>query len=145
MKHSKIILILGIMILMGFTAYYFFIDTLSISQFTGDTGSARANIFVNLFDFDTGLTCYDIYHINNKSEYWNRRIKEVQSISDIRERAKANDELVVEMMQDPSLKKITRKFLGFGVKSASSLLQVLVSFKWLFRELSGKIVEMGLS
>jgi len=129
MKQGKIILTLSLIIVFGFAVYYFFIDTLSISQLTGDTGSSKANIFVNLFDFDTGLTRYDIYHIKKKSEYWNSRIQEVQSISNIREREKANDELVAEMMRDPSLKKITRKFFGFGVKSASSILQVLTSIK----------------
>jgi len=127
MRQGKLIIILSAIFLIGFATYYFFIDTLSISQLTGNTGSARANIFINLFDFDTGLTRYDIYHINIKSEYWKSRIKEVQSISDINTREKANEELVAEMMQDPSLKKIARKFLGFGAKSASSILQVLLS------------------
>ena len=128
MKKGKILCILIFIILTSCVVYYFFIDTLSFSQLAGNTGNTKANIFLNLFDFDTGLTRYDIYHINNKGEYWNGRIKEVQSISNIKAREKANDELVAEMMQDPSLKKITRKFLGFGVKSASSILQVLTSF-----------------
>lgn len=124
-KNTFFILIPVSLFFFGFVFYYFFVDTLLISEITGKTQSAKANIFINLFDFDTGLTRYDVYHINKKSDYWNKRMREVQSISDMKERERANDELVAEMLQDPSLKKITRKFSAFGAKSAGNLLQIL--------------------
>lgn len=127
MKAGKIIGFLFFVFVSLFAVYYVFIDTLSFSQLIGKTQSPKATIFINLFDFDTGLTRYDIYQINKRSDYWERRIREVQSIQDARAREKANEELMAEMMEDPSLKKVIRKFLGLGARSAGALMQILGS------------------
>lgn len=124
MKPKTIILLLTLGIGI-FIYYYFFIETLSVSQLIGKTSNPQASIFINLFDFDTGLTRYDIYHINCKNNYWNSRIREINSMADPVAKEKANEELLAEIIQDPSVKKITKKFLGFLGKSANSATSLL--------------------
>jgi hypothetical protein len=108
------------------TYYYFFISTLSISQIVGKQSSAQATIILNLFDFDTGLTRYDMYRLAQKSDYWNMRIKQVSLIQDPNRRNVENENLLAEMMEDPVLKKVTRKVLGFGGKASFSILQAIL-------------------
>ena len=124
MKTKPTVLIA--LIILAVTYYYFFISTLSISQIVGKQGSAQSTIILNLFDFDTGLTRYDMYRLAQKSDYWNMRIRQVNSIQDPNRRNIENEKLLAEMMEDPVLKKITRKVLGFGGKVSFSILQTIL-------------------
>ncbi len=112
--------------LTGFSYYYFFVDTLTLSEITGKTDVPVADIFINLFDFDTGLTRYDIYNLKRKSDYWNTRIRQVESIQDPQHRKAEEEKLLAEMMQDPSIKKIVRKVFGFGAKTSLEILKALL-------------------
>lgn len=80
------------------------------------------NIAVNLFDFDTGLTRHDINHLKNNKDYWVARIKEVESIDNPELKAKANTQLLSDMMDDPVLKKIAQIITSFGFGVAINLL-----------------------
>jgi hypothetical protein len=127
MKHNKYFLFLAIIVvLLGY--YFYFIKTLMLSQIIGKTGDAKSTIFINLFDFDTDLTRYDLYNLSSKREYWNSRMNQVNSIQNLSLRNAEQEKLIAEMMEDPSLKKITRKILGFGGKASYSILQAVLSF-----------------
>ncbi len=126
--NSKFITQLSIVILIIFSIWYIFIDTLSISQLVGKTNSPTATIIINLFDFDTGLTRYDIYNLKARAPYWEKRMKQVASIKDPNQRQIENEKLLAEMMQDPPFKKIARKFFGLSGKSALAILKGITGF-----------------
>jgi len=126
--NNKTIIFICIILALGIGYYYFFIDTLRISEIIGKTRDPKTTIFVNLFDFNTGLTRYDIYSIVQKSDYWNDRIDKVLSIQDPILRNIEEEKLLAEMMQDPSLKKITRKVFGFGGKASLVIMQAIANF-----------------
>jgi hypothetical protein len=126
-NNSKKIIIISISLFM-LLFWYFFIDTLAFSQLVGKNISSKASIFVNLFDFDTGLTRYEIYNLKSKSAYWERRMRKVASITDPKRREVEHEKLVAEMMQDPAMKKIVKKLFGFGTDSAFSVLKAIVAF-----------------
>lgn len=124
MKSSRIILI-GVCFIVAFFYWYFFIDTLRFSQIAGNTKNPYASIFINIIDFNTGLTRYDIYNLSRKNEYWQRRISEINEIHDIEKRNLENAKLLAEMMNDPSINKIVKKFTGFGTEATFSILQAI--------------------
>jgi len=127
---KAIVMVVALLALIGF-AYYFFIDTLSIADIIGSTGNNTADIFINLFDFDTGVTRYEMHQLQTKSPEWNRRMDEISRISDPEVRQAENEKLVSEMMRDPSFKKLAQRLLGVGGKTAKSLLNITTSFKTL--------------
>ena len=119
----------GLLVLLcmgGYFYYYYFIQTLSLSDIMGKTNVPMVDIFVSLLDFDTGLTRYDIHNLSQKSDYWNMRMRQVESVQDPRSRQVEQEKLVAELLQDPALKKIVRKILGFGTKSAFGILQAIL-------------------
>jgi hypothetical protein len=123
--NNRGITTLTVIILVCLTAfgyYYFFVDTLKLSQIAGKPNSPLASIFVNLIDFDTGLTRYDIYNLSRKRDYWQRRIQDVMAIQNYEQRNIENEKLLAEMMEDPSIKKIAKKLIGFGGDVALSIL-----------------------
>lgn len=125
---SKVIIGITSALFVVFSCWYFFIDTLTFSELIGKDISPKASIFINLFDFDTGLTRYDIYRLKSKSVYWERRMQEVASITDPKRREIEQEKLVAEMMQDPSMKKIVKKVFGLGVDSALTILKAVTAF-----------------
>lgn len=125
---SKFITRLSIVLLLMFSIWYVFTDTLSFSQLVGKTNSPTATIFINLFDFDTGLTRYDVYNLKSRAPYWEKRMQQVASINDPTQRQIENEKLLAEMMQDPPFKKIARNFFGLSGKSALAVLKGITVF-----------------
>jgi len=123
MKKAATLLV--VLLLAGFGYYHYFVETLMFSDIIGRTNVPVADVFVNLLDFDTGLTRYNIYNLQKKSGYWNRRIREVQSIQDYQMRKDQESKLVAEIMEDPSIKKIVRKLFVFGTTTTLSILKGL--------------------
>ncbi len=123
-KNRTIIFIIAA-VLIAFLYWYFFVDTLKLSQITGKPSNPYASIFVNIIDIDTGLTRYDIYNLSNKSAYWQRRINEVTAIQDPQRKDFGNAKLLAEMMEDPSIKKIMNKITGIGSDAVFSILQAI--------------------
>ena len=127
-NNGRKITIIIVVVLLLFFVWYFFIDTLTLSEIIGKDVSPKASIFINLFDFDTGLTRYDIYNLKSKSQYWERRMQEVASIQDPKMREIEHERLVAEMMQDSTMKKIAKKVFGFGTDFTSTLLKAVNAF-----------------
>jgi hypothetical protein len=113
----------------GFGCYLFFLDTLMFSEIVHPGSDPGARVIVNLFDFDTGLTRYDIRHLQSKAPAWSRRMDEIQKMQDERLQEEAHKELLAEMMEDPSMKKIARKILRLGEQSAVVFLEAIETFK----------------
>ncbi|MBC8427232.1 MAG: hypothetical protein H8E00_01090 [Deltaproteobacteria bacterium] len=129
-KNKGLIIFIGVVLIFGMLFWYFFIDTLSLTEVTGQPKNPIATIFVNLIDFDTGLTRYDIYNLASKSEYWERRIRQVNLIRNPQQREIENQKLLAEMIQDPSIKKIAKKLLGFSTGSAIAILRAAKAFSY---------------
>lgn len=129
MKQNRIVIFLIVASVISFIYYYFFVDTLSMSQLTGKTRSNKASVLVNLFALDSGLTRYDVYHISRKKSYWNSRMKEIDSIKDVTTKNRAYDLFFEEIMQDPSIKKIAGRLSNYGVKSAKHILKTINAFR----------------
>jgi hypothetical protein len=125
MKNIRSILIVFAILLGGFIYWYFFIDTLKLTQITGKSDNPLASIFINIIDFDTGLTRYDIHNLSRRHDYWQRRIGEVAAIQDLEKRNTENTKLLAEMMEDQSIKKIMNKMVGFGTDAILSILQAI--------------------
>ncbi len=129
MGKKGVIGLIILIIAVSASYYYFFVDTLKVSEIVGQTNDPAMDIFVNLFDFDTGLTRWDLYNLARKSDYWDRRINEVESIPDPYLRDRERQKLVAEMMRDPAFKKINRKLFGFGGKAAYLFLKAAYDFR----------------
>lgn len=125
---KKVIIGIVTATLLALSFWYFFIDTLTISELSGKNLSPRASIFINLFDFDTGLSRYDIYNLKTKSVYWEKRIQEVTSIKNPKRREVEHEKLMAEMLQDPSMKKIVKKLFGLGTNAALTVLKAVTAF-----------------
>lgn len=109
----------------GLGGWYYGADTLMFSEIVGDSLGPRGTVLVNLFDFDTGLTRYDLYNLKNKTAYWDKRMQEVSSIRNPVLRQEEYDRLVAEMMQDPSMKKVMQKVVGFGSQATLTLVKAI--------------------
>jgi len=103
-----------VLALLALSAWRYFYDTLSFSELVGKQQNAKVSIMVNLFDFDTSLTRYDVARLKQRSRYWERRINEVHAIQDPAKRQVENEKLLAEMLEDPSIKKIANKTLGIS-------------------------------
>jgi hypothetical protein len=125
-RKNIIIIILSLLLVAGI-GYYYFVATLSLTQIVGKTDSAIANASLALFDFDTGLTRYDIYRLKEKAPYWQKRIETIRSIRNADEQAKENAQLIEEMLNDPSMKKIANKFGVGGLRNIYSIVTSLQS------------------
>ena len=130
MKTFRLITVLILVCLIGFFSYYFFIDTLSFSQLSGKSNNPTATILINLLDFDTGLTRFDVYRLQKKTKIWEQKKKYIYSIQDPTQRKREYDRLVAEMMQDPGFKKIAQKVFGFGAKGAFETAKILSGFRF---------------
>ena len=109
----------------AFSFWYFFIDTLTLSELIGEDVDSQASILINLFDFDTELTRYDVHNLESKTPYWEKRLQEVDSITDSRRKNREYEKLIAEMMKDPSMKKVIKKVSGFGIDAVLAILKVM--------------------
>jgi len=123
MTNKKVMIAMASILILGFFYWFYFVDTLKLSEITGRPNNPVSSFFVNLIDFNTGLTRYDVYNLSRKHDYWQRRIQEVMSIQNPEMRKIENEKLLAEMMEDPSIKKIANRLMGFGTEVALSILQ----------------------
>ena len=93
-----------------------------LSNLIGKSENKILNIGVKLFDFDTGLTRADISHIKNKVNYWEKRIIEVESYRNSPKYKEQSLLLIEEMMEDPVMNKMAKKFGVSGIKEIYKIL-----------------------
>lgn len=124
---KKLIVILLIAGPSSFGFYHYYVDTVSFAELMGKTGSPTLDIFVNLFDFDTGCTRHELQQLSSKCKVWNQEMEQILLIPDPGERDHQHTELVAEMMRDPVFKKLTQKVLGKGAQSLKGILETVSS------------------
>jgi hypothetical protein len=120
-RKTCLLALVAVMISIG-CYWYYFVATLRLTDIAVKPDNAIASIFVNVIDFDTGLTRYDLYKLKGKSIRWQERIKEVTAIQDPQRRNAENMKLLAEMMEDPSTAKIIKKIGRFGADIMLSIL-----------------------
>ncbi len=108
-----------------FGYYYFFVDTLTLTEIAESSENQTAAFFAPLMDFDTGLTRWDIHRLSGKADTWSARWDETRSIPGLSERTAEQKKILSEMMSDPSVRKISDRMAGFGESSARALLEML--------------------
>jgi len=86
---------------------------LEFSEINGNDTSSEVNILVNLFDFDTRLTRYDIFRLKSNTHNWENRLEEIDSISDSAKRDSEYKRVIEDMMADSSKKKNYQKVIYF--------------------------------
>ena len=74
-KKSKKILIGIVIILIAFGIWYYFIDTLTMSQIVGNDVSPNVDMLVNAFDFDTEISRYNFNKLKLKVGKWDKRLQ----------------------------------------------------------------------
>lgn len=115
-KLAVIALVIIVIIGGGLVFYnYYFVRTLMLSEVIGKTDNPQITMLINLFDFNTGLTRYDVNRMEGKANHWEKRIRKINSIQDTAKRELEAQKLIAEMMKDPTIKKIVRKVLGLGL------------------------------
>lgn len=126
----KIIIIFLVVGGLSIGGYYYYehnyVDTLMLSEIVGHSENPVVNILVNLGDFDTGLTRYDIRQIESNKDYWINRIKEVEAIQDPGLKAQANTQLLSDMMEDPTMKKVCKNIIGKGLGFTLEFMTALI-------------------
>ncbi len=110
----------------GYSYYHYFQETLMLSEIVGQSSNPTANLLVGIFDFDTGLTRYDVYHLSGKSKEWLARMEKINRIPDLNERQRQTERLYAEMLQDNSFKKVAQKLFGLGMNTVKLFLQVII-------------------
>jgi hypothetical protein len=125
LKIATIIFIIGVV----YSIWYYYIDTLSMSEIVGQSDNAKVDILINLFDFDTGITRHEMRQLSQKADGWNQRMSEIMRIQDESLRQAEQEKLVAEMMRDPAFKKIAQLLFKTGAKSAKGLLEILSLLK----------------
>lgn len=126
---SKIIVVALILTIVSISSFYyykyFYVSTLMLSEVVGKTNNSGINVAVNFFDFDTGLTRHDIRQLKKNKDYWIRRIKEVDAIQNSDQKRQASLQLLSDMMDDPTLKKLAKIITSVGLGVTSNLLETI--------------------
>lgn len=124
MKILLIILLISGASLGSYFGYqHYYVETLKLSEIVGHTDDSLTNIAVNFLDFDTGLTRHDLHEIEYSKDYWLKRMKDVESMQDLDLKAKENEKLLAELMEDPTMKKI---FKGTLSKTSDFMKEILM-------------------
>ena len=97
-----------------------------LSEIVGQQDNAVVNIAINLGDFDTELTRYDIHHIKSSKKYWIKRIQDIMEINDSELKAMESEKLFNEMMQDKSMKKVSKGILSQGFRFTLGFLNAII-------------------
>ena len=109
-----------------FSYRYYYVETLNLSEIVGHTDNPLANLAINFMDFDTGLTRNDLIHLKSNKDYWIDRIKEVDAIQDQDRKMQAGTQLLSDMMEDPTLKKICSGIMNLGTNVTLGLIQTIL-------------------
>lgn len=121
------LLVVAVLIIAAiYGGYYFFIDTLSFQDITGSTNNSLLDIAISVIDFDTEVTRYDLWRFGRHSDYYERRMKEIDAIQDNSKRMSESEKLIAELAQEPAIKKMTHKAALFGGKGALEIAKMLI-------------------
>ncbi|MCL4509621.1 MAG: hypothetical protein M1470_00905 [Bacteroidetes bacterium] len=125
-KTKVLLFLIAFLCVAGYGYYYYFVQTLRLSDIIGSQDNPIASMLVNLVDFDTGLTRYDLHDLSQNAPYWNRRMNEVESLPPGYQKQVQQQQLVAEMMKDPAMKKIINRLMPFGFNAVQNFFKALM-------------------
>lgn len=126
LKSKFLIIAILIVATISYSYYYYFVQTLRLSDIVGPLDNPIVSFVAELVDFDTGLTRYDLHRLSEKAPYWNQRIEQIQGMPFNIEKEKAQQQLINDMMADPSMSKIVRKLASFGFGTLQSFVKSIL-------------------
>ena len=110
-----------LLVVTAIAIWYVFLDTLMVSEIVGRDTDTLETILITIFDFDTGLSRYDVYRLKSKETYWLELMSELSMTDDSR----AKRMIIAEMMQDPSMRKVIKKLLDLGAAAALTVMSAI--------------------
>ena len=117
-----------ILVIIAYAFWYYCMDTLMFSEVIGNGTDAKMGIFINLLDFNTQLSKYDVYNLKSKARKWEKRLQDIKSIRDPATRRREYEKVVREITADPSMKKVIKKVSIFGKDAVLPILEVINAF-----------------
>ena len=129
-KKSKKILIGIAIILIAFGIWYYFIDTLTISQIIGGDINQIISMLENLDDSntmfaDTGISRYNFNKLKFKVAKWDKGLQEIDRINDPTSRDTEREKVIEEIVSDPTVKKLMKHIPSFGKDSVMTLFDII--------------------
>ena len=124
-KKSKKILIGIVIILVAFGIWYYFIDTLTMSQIVGNDVSPNVDMLVNAFDFDTEISRYNFNKLKLKVGKWDKRLQKIDRINDPASRDTEREKVIGEIVSDPTVKKLMKHIPGFGKDAVMTIFEII--------------------
>lgn len=127
--HTKRLILgvaLGVFLLIaGWGCWFLFGQTLRLTQVIGKQSDPYMVIAANLFDFDTGLTRYDLYVLQGKARRWNVLIRQIEQLPSAQQREYASAQLFAEIVSDPTARTALQKVAPFGNVAVVTFLKAL--------------------
>jgi hypothetical protein len=127
--HAKRLILgiaLGVFLLVAIgCGWFLFGQTLRLSQIVNKQNDPYVTIAVNLFDFDTGLTRYDLYMLQSKARRWNMLIQTIERLPSEQQREYASAQLYAEIVSDPTARTALQKVAPFGNLAIVAFIKML--------------------
>mgnify|MGYP001203910627 CR=1 FL=1 len=105
--------------------WFFFGKTLRLSEIAGRQENPYAEIALRLFDFDTGLTRYDLYTLQKKIKPWQRRFAWINSLPNRAQQDQEMNRLLLEIAQDPVAGKFLNRLAPLGQEGAFNVFSAI--------------------
>ena len=122
-------LAIGLMfVVIAYAFWYYCMDTLMFSEIIGNGTGSQMGIFINLIDFDSQLSRYEVYNLQSKARKWEKRLQDIESIRDSATRRREYEKVLREITADPSMKKVIKKVSIFGNDPVVPILEVIKAF-----------------
>jgi len=126
MRIFSLVLVAVLIIAAIYGGYYFFVDKLTFQEITGSTHNSWLDIALSVVDFDTEVTRYDMFMLGRHADYYEKRLKEIDAISDSDKRYAETLDLTAELMQEPAVKKLTHQAFMFGGKGTLEIAKMII-------------------
>lgn len=114
-KRVVLILILGVL---AAAIYYFFVDTVTLSEVVGDTQVPALKAAIALVDRDTGLTRYQVWNFQRKMNAFKEEARQIGEGDDpdkAQRRLELAKRMVGVMQEDPVVSKMVEQFKALGL------------------------------
>ena len=126
---AKVILVILLLTTAILSSYYYYnynyVHKLMLSEIIGKTDNVMANLAINIFDFDTGLTRHDIKQLNDKKDYWITRINQLDEIQDADQKQQATIQLLADFLDEPVVKKLKSKLIALSPDTILELIKTI--------------------
>lgn len=111
--------------LAGLGGWFYFGQTLRITQIVGKQDAPILHFALTMLDFDTGLSRYDVFMLREKGQKWKNRIQAIERMPAGSARDVASSQLIKEIFEEPKVLNLTQKGNAFDGELLVKILQAL--------------------